>query len=81
MKTRILLTTYLLLLHQLLSAQQLSEESEISLLTYTPSHNLYAAFGHSAIRVRDPAINYDMVYNYGMRWSDLAGHLVKRVLS
>ncbi|WKN40649.1 lipoprotein N-acyltransferase Lnb domain-containing protein [Tunicatimonas pelagia] len=53
-----------------LSAQTLSHQAEISLLTYSPSKQLYTAFGHNAIRVKDPAnsmggIPLDMVYNYG----------------
>lgn len=43
---------------------QLSEAAEITVLTCSPGDELYAAFGHSAIRVYDPgAIDY--VYNYG----------------
>ncbi len=49
-----------------LYAQALSEKAEISLITYTPSNDLYAAFGHSALRVRDPTTAYDVVFNYGM---------------
>ena len=60
-----------ILLHLLLTGsfvwtQPLSERAEISLLTYTPSNDLYAAFGHSALRVHDPATDYDLVFNYGM---------------
>ncbi len=58
--------TLLLLASTTLSAQPLSERAEISLLTYTPSDELYAAFGHSALRVRDSSANLDVVYNYGM---------------
>ena len=49
-----------------LYAQKLSEEAKISLLTYEPSSALYAAFGHSALRIQDPTTEYDMVFNYGM---------------
>lgn len=48
------------------SAQVLSPESEISLLTCGPGEELYATFGHSAIRVNDTTQNIDMVFNYGM---------------
>ncbi|SHF70053.1 lipoprotein N-acyltransferase Lnb domain-containing protein [Pedobacter caeni] len=38
----------------------------VSLLTCEKSeHYLYALFGHSAIRIRDEARQFDMVYNYG----------------
>jgi len=43
---------------------QLSELSEISLITCGPGDELYSAFGHSAIRVQDPA-HGDIVFNYG----------------
>jgi hypothetical protein len=49
-----------------LLAQPLSDQAEISLLTYSPSDELYAAFGHSALRVHDSSSNLDVVYNYGM---------------
>lgn len=37
----------------------------ISLLTCTPGAALYSSFGHSAIRVSDPSIGSDVIYNYG----------------
>lgn len=42
----------------------LSEESAISLITCGPGEELYSTFGHSAIRVKDPA-HGDIVFNYG----------------
>ena len=47
------------------SFQKLSNKAEISLLTFSPGKELYKAFGHSAIRVKDPVYNIDYVYNYG----------------
>ena len=44
---------------------QLSEESSISLLTCSPGPELHAAFGHSAIRVKDHYQGLDIVFNYG----------------
>lgn len=44
---------------------QLSPEAQISVITCGPGTDLYATFGHSAIRVQDPANNLDLVYNYG----------------
>ena len=45
---------------------RLSEASYISVLTMGPDPGeLYAAFGHSAIRVVDPANGIDRTYNYG----------------
>lgn len=43
----------------------LTEASKVSLVTCGPGEELYEAFGHSAIRVYDPAIGYDVVFNYG----------------
>lgn len=45
--------------------ERLSEQAEVSLLTMLPGDELYAAFGHSAIRVRDPVYGYDQTFNYG----------------
>src|SRR5690606_39873499 len=44
---------------------QLTERSQISLLTCAAGDELYYAFGHSAFRVQDPALGIDVVYNYG----------------
>ncbi|MBO0322057.1 DUF4105 domain-containing protein [Muricauda sp. CAU 1633] len=44
---------------------QLSEKSQISLLTCAAGDELYYAFGHSAFRVQDPELGIDVVYNYG----------------
>ncbi len=40
--------------------------SEISIITCGPGEELYEAFGHSAIRIKDPVLNLDLIYNYGM---------------
>jgi Domain of unknown function (DUF4105) len=45
---------------------QLSNGAEISLITYTPGEELYQAFGHSAIRVRDDLLQMDRLYNFGV---------------
>jgi hypothetical protein len=42
----------------------LTPEARISLLTCGPGNELYSAFGHSAIRIKDPAYG-DIVFNYG----------------
>jgi len=47
-------------------AQQLSERSAISIITFSPgTEELYEGFGHSAIRVYDPVNQVDWAYNYG----------------
>ncbi len=60
----------LLCLPSLLSfgqSMQLSEQAQVSIITCGPDqHELYAAFGHSAIRIYDPALGIDDAYNYGI---------------
>ena len=43
----------------------LSPASKISLVTCSPGDELYTAFGHSAIRVLDPELGIDRLYNFG----------------
>jgi hypothetical protein len=52
----------------LLRAQPtLSDDATISVITCGPGQDeLYAAFGHSAMRVQDPVNNIDQVYNWGV---------------
>lgn len=46
---------------------QLSDKAEILIITCGPGQDeLYAAFGHSAVRVYDPLQRLDLVYNYGI---------------
>lgn len=47
-------------------ANELSEYSRISLLTCEPGTELYERYGHTAIRVMDPLLRLDNVYNYGV---------------
>ena len=57
-----------------LAAQTLSEKSAVSLMTCTPGYPLYLHFGHSALRVQDPAftnadgvtVPIDWIFNYGI---------------
>ena len=44
----------------------LSVYAEVSIVTAGPGEELYEAFGHSAIRIKDPVLNLDLIYNYGM---------------
>ena len=44
---------------------RLSDNATASLVTYTPGVELYQAFGHSAIRIRDDSLEVDRLYNYG----------------
>ncbi len=51
-----------------LNAQvRLSPDAEIRILTCGPYQGeLYSAFGHSAIRVTDPQLGFDYIFNYGV---------------
>ena len=44
---------------------KLTPKAEISLITCGPGEDLYSVFGHSALRVNDPGLNIDAVFNYG----------------
>ena len=43
----------------------LSAYAEISILTCDAGNELYSTFGHSAIRIKDPSIQVDLIFNYG----------------
>jgi hypothetical protein len=43
----------------------LSENSTVSILTCGTGNEVYSLFGHTAIRIKDPQKNIDIVYNYG----------------
>ena len=45
--------------------RSLSDSAEISLITILPGEPAYAAFGHSGLRVQDPAQDLDWMYSYG----------------
>lgn len=59
----------LVILFSLLSnglvAQAISESTRISILTADGGNEIYNTFGHTAIRVSDSSLSYDVVYNYG----------------
>lgn len=44
----------------------LSNLSQISIITSGPGNELYEKFGHTAIRVKDPVLQIDLIYNYGI---------------
>lgn len=43
----------------------LSEQAKVSIITCGIGNEVYSLFGHTAIRINDPARNIDVVYNYG----------------
>jgi len=45
---------------------QLDDSAQVSLITYTPGEEVYQAFGHSAIRVKDDLLSIDRLYNFGV---------------
>ncbi len=56
---------------------QLSDQARVSLITYTPGEELYQAFGHSAIRIRDDFLGMDRLYNFGVFDFETANFYVK----
>lgn len=62
----ILVSVLLLFTGSLFSQGKLSDQAEISIITCGPGPALYSGFGHTAIRIHDPAADYDAAYNYGM---------------
>lgn len=64
-----LLLFLLLILFMPLHAQygNLTNEAQVSLLTIASSEDeVYTIYGHSAIRIQDPAQKFDIVFNYGI---------------
>ena len=47
-------------------AQTLSEQARVSLITCTPGEELYARYGHTALRVCDETNGIDITFNYGI---------------
>ncbi len=67
MKKKYFFFLLLLSIYSGLSAQiKLSAHSEVSIVTAGPGDVFYEAFGHSAIRIKDPILNFDIIYNYGI---------------
>ena len=61
-----LIVLFLLTLQTKSQTQQLSKESIVSILTCDPGKEVYSMYGHSAIRIKDPELNLDVVFNYGV---------------
>ncbi|QOD61498.1 DUF4105 domain-containing protein [Polaribacter haliotis] len=67
MQKRLLLLLILFSFSKVFQSQvKLSVYSEVSIVTAGPGSELYEAFGHSAIRVKDPVLKLDKIYNYGI---------------
>lgn len=66
LKKYILLLIIFFALKNFYAQVNLSVYSEISIVTAGPGEELYEKFGHSAIRIKDPVLNLDIIYNYGI---------------
>ena len=66
MKNWVFLTVFSLALFPRLYATELSHEAKISLLTCAPGDEIYSYFGHTAVRINDPKLGIDFVFNYGL---------------
>ena len=67
MTKKYFLLLFIFLIYTPLKAQiKLSTYAEVSIVTAGPGKELYEAFGHSALRIKDPVLNLDLIYNYGM---------------
>ena len=63
---RKLLVFFLLFVGMLSANASSMDRVRISLLTCAPGSEIYALFGHSAIRYENPDLQEDWVFNYGM---------------
>jgi hypothetical protein len=61
----LLSTVFIVAFNFNLTAQDLSNQAKITLLTCGSGDELYSVFGHTAIRVNDPQAGVDTVYNFG----------------
>lgn len=66
MKKIYFLLLFFIFTYQNVNAQQLSVYSEISILTIGPGDQFFEKFGHSAIRIKDPVLQLDYIFNYGI---------------
>ena len=49
-----------------LTFAQLSPEAEVSFITCSPGEPSWSKYGHTALRIKDPQLGIDNIYNYGM---------------
>jgi len=66
MRNFFLIVLLALIFQPKVNGQQLSPDATISILTCNPGEEVYSMYGHTAIRVIDPASGFDAVYNYGV---------------
>ncbi len=65
-KIRILFLSLSLVFSIMMRAENLSENARVSLITCSPGEELYARYGHTAIRICDTLQDLDVVFNYGI---------------
>lgn len=58
-------------------AQELTQQTEVSLITCGSGKDLYSTFGHSALHINDRTTGLDRVYNYGTFDFDTPNFYVK----
>ena len=63
-----------------LQAAKSAERTYVSLLTCSPGDEVYAYFGHTALRYYNPDKNLDLVFNYGVFDFSEPGFVAKFVL-
>ncbi len=63
---RLLLVIFILANPFCLYAQSADDSLKVSLLTCSPGTQTYQLYGHTGLRVADPARNLDVVFNYGV---------------
>lgn len=66
MRNFFLIVLLILTFQPKVKGQQLSPDATISILTCNPGEEVYSMYGHTAIRVSDPASGLDAVFNYGV---------------
>src|SRR6056297_383150 len=70
-------TIFLLFFVSHLTAQDIGEQTTVSLITCGSGSELYSTFGHSALHIFDPTTGLDRVYNYGTFDFDTPNFYVK----
>ncbi|MBC8003947.1 MAG: DUF4105 domain-containing protein, partial [Verrucomicrobia bacterium] len=66
MRYFLLLLISILVIQPKVKAQSLGPEATVSILTCDPGREVYSMYGHTAIRISDPAQGLDAVFNYGI---------------
>ena len=65
-KSVLFIFLFLFLLNLNAQVFSVSDDLKISLITCSPGKEIYARFGHTAVRINDPTNNIDIVFNYGI---------------